>query len=266
MSADQPSPSIAEILDLSGKTAVVTGAGSGLGRAIARRLHEAGASVCAVDIDLASAELTVELLGSRAIAQKADVRDAAANRAFAQAAVDAFGRIDIVVPAAGIFFPTFPIMELPEEEWDRLIDINLKGTLLTAQACVPHMTEGGTIVNIASTSAYRPARNLGHYAASKGGVSLLTKSMALELAPRIRCNAVAPGSIDTEGGQRTAAAFAATIGAEPADVKKGYITRNPMQREGVADDIARVVLFLASPLSSYVTGEIVLADGGILLT
>jgi len=266
MGDNQPTPSIAALVDLSGKTAVITGAGSGLGRAIARRLHEAGASVCAVDIAEENAQATVDGLGTRAIAQRADVREVAANRAVAEAAVAAFGRIDIVVPAAGIFFPTFPLMELPEAEWDRLIDINLKGTLLTAQACVPHMTHGGTIVNIASTSAFRPARHLGHYAASKGGVSMLTKSMALELAPRIRVNAVAPGSIDTEGTQRTAKAFADSMGVEAADVKQGYAARNPLGREGVPDDIARVVLFLASPLSSYMTGEIVLVDGGILLT
>ena len=259
-------PSIAALLDLSGKTAVVTGAGSGLGRAIATRLHEAGANVCAVDVAEANAQATVDALGSRAIAQRADVRESAANRTAAQATVTAFGRIDIVVPAAGIFFPTFPLMELPEEEWDRLIDINLKGTLLTAQACVPHMTEGGTVVNIASTSAFRPARHLGHYGASKGGVVMLTKAMALELAPRIRVNAVAPGSIDTEGTQRTAKAFADTMGVEATDVKKGYAARNPLGREGAPDDIARVVLFLASPLSSYMTGETVLVDGGILLT
>ena len=266
MGDNQPSPSITEMLDLSGKTAVVTGAGSGLGRAIARRLHEAGAAVCVVDIAEDNAQATADTLGSRAIAHRADVRDLASIRAVADAVVSAFGRIDIVVAAAGIFFPTFPLMELPETEWDRLIDINLKGTLLTAQACVPHMTEGGTIVNSASTSAFRPARHLGHYAASKGGVSMLTKSLALELAPRIRVNAVAPGSIDTEGTQRTAQAFADTMGVEAADVKKGYAARNPLGREGAPDDIARVVLFLASPLSSYMTGEIVLVDGGILLT
>ncbi len=259
-------PSIAALVDLSGQTAVVTGAGSGLGRAIARRLHEAGASVCAVDIAERDAQATVDALGSRAIARRADVRELDANRDVAHAAVDAFGRIDIVVPAAGVFFPTFPLMELPEAEWDRLIDINLKGALLTAQACVPHMTNGGAIVNIASTSAFRPARNLGHYAASKGAVTMLTKSLALELAPRIRVNAVAPGSIDTEGTRRTAQAVADTMGLAAADVKQAYATRNPLGREGAPDDIARVVLFLASGLSSYMTGEIVLVDGGILLT
>jgi NAD(P)-dependent dehydrogenase (short-subunit alcohol dehydrogenase family) len=259
-------PSLHSLLDFSGKTAVVTGAGSGLGRAICGRLHEAGASICAVDIDLDGAQATVDALGSRAFAASADVRSAAANRAFAAAAADAFGRIDVVVPAAGVFFPTFPIAELPEEQWDRLIDINLKGTLLTVQACVPHMTEGGTIVNIASTSATRPARGLGHYAASKGGVVMLTKSFALELAPRIRANAVAPGSVDTPGTQRTAAAFAEATGADGAAVKAAYAARNPLGREGQPDDIARIVLFLASPLSSYINGETVLADGGILLT
>lgn len=263
---DDALPSIAQLLDLTGKTAVVTGAGSGLGRAISRRLHEAGANVCVVDLDGAAAQATVDMLGSRALAIAADVRDAAAIRAFAATAASTFGRIDVVVPAAGVFFPTFPLMELPEDQWDRLIDINLKGTLLTVQACVPYMTEGGTIVNIASTSAFRPARNLGHYGASKGGVVNLTKAMALELAPRIRANAVAPGSVDTPGTQRTAAAYAEATGADGSAVKAAYAARNPMGREGVPDDIARIVLFLATPLSSYLNGETVLADGGILLT
>lgn len=263
---DKQMPSIAEILDQSGRTALITGAGSGLGRAIAHRLHEAGASICAADIDLAAAQLTVDQLGSRAIAKQVDVRDGDALRTVADETAAHFGGIHIVVPAAGVFFPTFPLMELPVEEWDRLIDINLRGTLLTVQACVPHMKDGGNVINIASTSAFRPARNLGHYGASKGGVVMLTKAMAMELAPAIRVNAVAPGSISTEGVERTAAAFAKDMGVDPEDIKAGYASRNPLGRSGEPDDIAKIVLFLATGLSSYVTGEVVLADGGILLT
>jgi len=175
------------------------------------------------------------------------------------------GRIDIVVNGAGIFPPT-PMFEMTVDAWDRVLDINTRGTFLVSRACAVHM-RGGAIVNIASKSAMQPTAGLAHYAASKGAVVMLTKSLALELAPlRIRVNAIAPGAVDTEGASATAVAFAESAGVDLSEIKKAYCERNPIGRECEPDEIARVALFLASPLSSYVNGETILTDGGHLLT
>jgi NAD(P)-dependent dehydrogenase (short-subunit alcohol dehydrogenase family) len=257
-----------ELVNLRGRVAVITGAGSGIGRACALRLAQAGASIVAGDVHGAAAEDTaarVRNAGGNAIAVTVDVRDDEQCRALASAAVTALGRIDIVVNGAGIFPPT-PMFDMTVEAWDRVLDINARGTFLVSRACARHM-QGGAIVNIASKSAIQPTVGLAHYAASKGAVVMLTKSLALELAPlRIRVNAIAPGAVDTEGAMETAAAFAESAGVDLSEIKKAYCARNPVGRECEPDEIARVALFLASPLSSYVNGETILTDGGHLLT
>lgn len=257
-----------ELVSLRGRVAVVTGAGSGIGRACAVRLAQAGASIVAADVRGDAAEDTavrVRGAGGSAIAVAVDVRDDEQCRALASEAVTAFGQIDIVVNGAGIF-PPVPLFEMTVDAWDRVLDINARGTFLVSRACAPHM-RGGAIINIASKSAMQPTVGLAHYAASKGAVVMLTKSLALELAPlRIRVNAVAPGAVDTEGAMATAAAFAESAGVDLSEIKKAYCARNPVGRECEPDEIARVALFLASPLSSYVNGETILTDGGHLLT
>ena len=259
---------IHELVRLQGKVAVITGAGSGIGRACALRLAEAGAAVVAGDVrgDAASATAAaVDDLGGDAAHARVDVRDDDQCRALAGAALAAFGQIDIVVNGAGIFPPS-PMFEMTVDAWDRVLEINTRGTFLVSRACAEHM-QGGTIVNIASKSAMQPTAGLAHYAASKGAVVMLTKSLALELAPRrIRVNAIAPGAVDTEGASATAAAFAERSGVDLSEIKKAYCARNPIGRECEPDEIARVALFLASPLSSYVNGETILTDGGHLLT
>jgi 2-deoxy-D-gluconate 3-dehydrogenase len=203
--------------------------------------------------------------GTRAVAVAADVRDPAQCEAIADQAIDAFGRIDVVVNGAGIFPPS-PLFEMSVEAWDNVLDINTRGTFLVSRSCARQM-QGGAIVNIASKSAIQPTAGLAHYAASKGAVVMLTKALALELADRrIRVNAIAPGGVDTEGAAVTAAAFAASAGVELSEIKKAYASRNPIGRECQPDEIARVALFLASPLASYVNGETILVDGGHLLT
>jgi NAD(P)-dependent dehydrogenase (short-subunit alcohol dehydrogenase family) len=257
-----------ELVRLQGQVAVITGSGSGIGRACARRFAQAGASIVAGDVRPDAADETVASVrddGGAATAIAVDVRDDAQCRALAAAALDAYGRVDIVVNGAGIFPPS-PLFEMTVDAWDRVLDINTRGTFLVSRACAEHM-QGGTIVNIASKSALQPTVGLAHYAASKGAVVMLTKSLALELAPkRIRVNAVAPGAVDTEGAAATAAAFAERANVDLSDIKKAYCARNPIGRECEPDEIARVALFLASPLSSYVNGETILADGGHLLT
>ncbi|MEO8696124.1 MAG: SDR family NAD(P)-dependent oxidoreductase [Acidimicrobiales bacterium] len=257
-----------ELVSLRGRVAVITGAGSGIGRACALRLAQAGASIVAGDVHGGAAEDTaarVRDAGGNAIAVTVDVRDDEQCRALASEAVTALGQIDIVVNGAGIFPPT-PMFDMTVEAWDRVLDINARGTFLVSRACATHM-KGGAIVNIASKSAIQPTVGLAHYAASKGAVVMLTKSLALELAPlRIRVNAIAPGAVDTEGAMATAAAFAESAGVDLSEIKKAYCARNPVGRECEPDEIARVALFLASPLSSYVNGETILTDGGHLLT
>ena len=259
---------IDELVGLGGRVAVITGAGSGIGRACALRLAQAGASIVAADVRLDAAEDTaaqVRSTGGKAIAVAVDVRDDAQCRSLADQAIDAMGQIDIVVNGAGIF-PPAPMFEMSVDAWDRVLDINARGTFLVSRACAAHMS-GGAIVNIASKSAIQPTIGLAHYAASKGAVVMLTKSLALELAPRrIRVNAIAPGAVDTEGAMATAAAFAESAGVDLSEIKKAYSARNPVGRECAPDEIARVALFLASPLSSYVNGETILTDGGHLLT
>ncbi|MEO5837808.1 MAG: SDR family NAD(P)-dependent oxidoreductase [Acidimicrobiales bacterium] len=257
-----------ELVSLRSRVAVITGAGSGIGRACALRLAQAGASIVAGDVRGDAAEDTaarVRAAGGNAIAVAVDVRDDEQCRALASEAIAAMGQIDIVVNGAGIFPPT-PMFEMTVEAWDRVLDINARGTFLVSRACAPHM-QGGAIVNIASKSAFQPTLGLAHYAASKGAVVMLTKSLALELASRrIRVNAIAPGAVDTEGATATAAAFAESAGVDLSEIKKAYCARNPVGRECQPDEIARVALFLASPLSSYVNGETILTDGGHLLT
>jgi NAD(P)-dependent dehydrogenase (short-subunit alcohol dehydrogenase family) len=259
----------ARLVDLTGKVAVITGAGSGIGRACALRLADVGASVVVADIDQAGAVGTASILAerdARCITSTVDVRDDDACRRLAAEAVDTYARIDVVVNAAGIF-PPDPLFDMTVEAWDRVLDINARGTFLVSRACAEHMGEGGAIVNIASKSAYVPTVGLIHYGASKGAVVMITKGLALELAPRrIRVNAVAPGAVDTPQASRAAHDFAESAGLVLSDIKAAHAERCPLGREADADDIARVVLFLATPLSSYLTGETVLADGGILLT
>jgi NAD(P)-dependent dehydrogenase (short-subunit alcohol dehydrogenase family) len=253
---------IADLHDLSGKVAVITGAGAGIGRAAALRLAEAGARILCVDMDSAAATKTADLLAPCAGVEVsvADVRDPERVEAAAGAAIRAWGHIDIVVNCAGIY-PHSPVLETTPELWDNVQAINVRGTFLTSQACARRM-QGGSIVNIASKSALQPTRGLAHYAASKGAVVGLTKALALELGSQgIRVNAVAPGAVQTEG--TAALSGSLTTDAMPApDEPQG---RQSFARIAHPDEIARIILFLASDWSSFMTGTTVLADAGYVL-
>lgn len=261
--------STASLVDLTGKVALVTGAGSGIGRACALRFADAGASLVCADMNHDAAEATARHaheMGRRATVVKVDVRKESECVAAADTAIEAFGRLDAVVNCAGIF-PHTPLMDLTVDQWDNMLDINTRGTFLVSRACARKMGQGSTIVNLASKAALQPTFGMGHYAASKGAVVMLTKSMALEFKDlRIRVNAIAPGSVKTEGTDRAAQEFADHAGVTWDDIKKSYTDRNPIGRECLPDEIARVALFLSTPLSSYVNGETILVDGGHLLT
>jgi 2-deoxy-D-gluconate 3-dehydrogenase len=263
--------SIAEIFDLSGKGAIVTGAGMGIGRAIAYRLSEAGASVMIADIDLDAANKTVERIKARdgkAQAILANTRNIADAQKVAEATVAAFGSLDIMVNNAGIY-PLSPALDTSEELWDRTLDINLKGVFFFCQAAAREMKKaehGGKIINIASIDAVHPMGEVSHYNASKGGVLSLTKALALEWGPhKINVNAVAPGSVWTPGTEKTRVAREAK-GQGVEDLLNKFMGRMPLGRPGEPDDIAKVVLFFASAASDYITGTMLLVDGGYLLS
>jgi 2-dehydro-3-deoxy-D-gluconate 5-dehydrogenase len=245
---------------------VVTGAGSGIGRACALRLVEAGARVCCFDLDVASARDTVALVGTPdgAVAVGGDVRQRDGVAAMASEVVDRWGRIDVVVNSAGLFPPS-PVLETGPQLWNDVMDVNATGTFNVSQICALKMRETsgtGTIVNIASKSALQPTKGFAHYAASKGAVVMITKAMALELAPEIRVNAVAPGSVATQVVGTLGSGDSAGVVAEA----KSRNARCPLGRSATADEIARVVLFLASDWSAFITGTTVLADGGFTLS
>jgi NAD(P)-dependent dehydrogenase (short-subunit alcohol dehydrogenase family) len=266
---DTPSglPPLSSLHALHGKVAVVTGAGNGIGRACALRLAEAGARVCVFDVEPGSARDTASVVGSPegAMAVGGDVSQRESVEAMAAEVVEAWGRIDVVVNSAGLFPPS-PVLETDSELWDHVMDVNATGTFNVSQICARYMrnTSGtGTIVNIASKSAFQPTKGFAHYAASKGAVVMITKAMALELAPEIRVNAVAPGSVATEVVGRLGAGEPAGSAVEEAVQRN---TRCPLGRSATADEIARVVVFLASDWSAYMTGSTVLADGGFVVS
>lgn len=261
-----------QLLDLTGKAAIVTGGALGIGQAISVRLAEAGAAVIIADVNLDAAQQTadqIKMEGSQALALRADAASVADAEATAQAAVNAFGRLDILVNNAGIF-PFSPALQISEALWDKVMGVNLKGAFFYSQAAARRMIEtgkGGKIVNIASIDALRPTGNLVHYDSSKGGVVMLTKSLAVELGPRkINVNAIAPGGIQTPGAETQTATILAATGKSPDELFKSFIPRVPLGRMGEPDDIAKVALFLASSAADYITGSLIVVDGGYLLS
>jgi len=253
-----------DLIALRSRVAVVTGAGRGIGRGIALRLAEAGAAVVVVDRDEAEAASVAEEIratGAVASAVQADVSDEAAVRSLVRATCDDLGGIDVLVNNAGIF-PSCPVLQMETAEFDRVLAVNLRGVFLCTREAALAMVErgrGGAIVNVTSIDALHPSMvGLAHYDASKHGVWGFTKNVALEFAPYgIRVNAVAPGGVLTPG--------VAEMGAGSDEAVAAFAARIPEGRMGDPDDIARAVLFLASDMSSYMTGAQVVVDGGALL-
>jgi 2-deoxy-D-gluconate 3-dehydrogenase len=263
---------VRELLDLRGKCAVVTGGAAGIGFGIASRLAEAGAAVIVADVDGPAAEAAASRLRAadrRAQAVAADVSAAGDVRRLFEAAEAAYGGVDILVNNAGIY-PFRTAQQMTEAEWDRVLDVNLKGAFLCAQAAAGRMRaqgRGGVILNIASIDSVHPsAVGLPHYDASKGGLLMLTKSLALELAPLgIRVLALAPGAVATEGS-RAQTERLLERGLDLEQLRKRVLAKIPLGRTGVPDDVARVALFLVSDAAAYMTGTLVVVDGGVLLS
>lgn len=250
------------IISHGGKVALITGAGSGIGRAISRQLARDGAAVAVVDLRLEGAAETVALIeadGGRAIALTADVRERGEVQAAVDATVAQLGRLDLLVNNAGLVTMT-ALDELTDEEWDLVVDVNLKGQFIVAQIASRVMPEGGAIVNLSTVEAEVVVSSSGscqvHYNASKGGVTMLTKALAVELARRgIRVNAVAPGPINTRftGGD-----------IDTPEAMEFMGQRLLVPRVGEPEDIARAVSFLLSDQASFIDGVQLPVDGGWL--
>lgn len=246
--------------------ALVTGGGSGIGAASARRLAAEGAAVAVVDLHSDAAEETAEDIrraGGRAAAFEADVRDRVRMQAIVAEVVAQFGEVGVVFTGAGVSGARIDSHELSEQDWRGVLDINLSGTFFTIQAALPSLLRrgGGSIVTCGSTSSFIATQGgLAPYRASKGGVKMLTRTLAIEYAPHgIRVNSVCPGAVKTNLSSNTAA-IVPTVGA----VRKPSKPLNvPLGRYGEPEEIAAVVAFLASTDASYVTGQAILADGGV---
>lgn len=239
------------------RVAIVTGAGSGIGTVIAETYAREGAKVCVLDIDEAAARKVADSIGSAAFAIRCDVTQKADIDAAIAAAVKKFDRIDILVNNAGVSHVNKPLLDIDEAEYDRVFDVNVKGLFLLTQAAVREFRKsgGGVIVNIGSTAGLRPRPGLSAYNATKGAVHVLTKTLAVELAPdKIRVCAVAPVATDTP--------LLPTFLGNAAGQREKFIATVPLGRLALPKDIANAALFLASDDADFVTGNIVEVDGG----
>jgi dihydroanticapsin dehydrogenase len=247
---------------ISGKVCVVTGAGSGIGRATALRFAAEGAHVLCADVNADSVVATaaeIAAAGGSAKARQVDVADSRAVDAMIADAVESFGQLDVLVNNAGVNLPGV-LHEVSDEVIDRTLAVNVKGQIYGCRAAIPHMLDrGGSIINISSVNGIVSEPYLAVYSASKGASVMLTKGVALDYAKRgIRCNVVCPGWVDTPINY----AHAEMLGG----LQKVYDTIDsfqPIGRPGEPSEIANVVLFLASDESSLMTGSVVVADGGM---
>jgi len=244
------------------KVALITGAASGQGRAAARLFGAHGARVVVADINDEGAAETVRMMeesGSEAVAVHADVSERADVDTMVAAAMDRYGRLDVLYNNAAVQM-SGRLVDCSEEDWDHTIATNLSAIFWACRAALPALLdgEGGSVINTASTLGLIGSEGYAAYGAAKAGLVLLTKQIAVEYGPSVRANVIAPGSIDTPRFRKV---LDSTPGAEEfvESLKKNI----PVRRLGTADDVARIALFLASDLSSYVSGAVIPADGGL---
>lgn len=244
------------MIDFSGKTLLLTGANGGIPRAIAQLLHRGGATLALTDLDVTALESFARTLDPhlrRIICLRQNVTDPASAQDVVHTTQERFGGIDFLVTGAGIYRDQL-VQDMSDEQWRQTQSVNLDGVFYTCRAAIPALRDGASVVNITSIAGHRGSYEHAHYAAAKGGVLSFTRSLAQELAPRVRVNAVSPGFIDTPfikdiPAQRSAAAVASTL----------------LKRLGRADEVAQAVAFLCSDWSSFITGETVHVNGGLYI-
>ncbi|MEW2914104.1 SDR family oxidoreductase [Leisingera sp. JC11] len=243
---------------LDGKTAIVTGGASGFGAGIVRKFLAEGARVMIADINGSAAEAMAAELGGNAIAQTVDVSDRASVTAMAEAALAAFGQLDILVNNAGVTHLPAPLEEISEDDFDRVMGVNMKSVYLTARALVPHMkaNQRGAILNVASTAGVSPRPNLNWYNASKGWMITATRTMAVELAPHgVRVNAINPVAGETP-------LLKSFMGEDTPEMRAKFLSTIPIGRFSTPEDMGNAACFLCSDEASMVTGVAMEVDGG----
>lgn len=251
-----------QLLSLEGKVAIVTGAASGIGRGISIRLAELGARVAVLDIEEKKGNDTageIRNQGGEAVFVKCDVRSAADCHGAVEAVIQRFGKIDILCNCAGIAIRK-DMVELTEEEWDRSLDVTLKGIYLLSHEVIPHMTRagGGSIVNVGSGWSLKGGPKAAAYCAAKGGTVNITRAMAIDHGKHnIRVNCVCPGDIDTPMLRSECAQLGEDVESFMCEA-----ANRPLGRVGTPEDVANAVLFLASPMSDWITGAALVVDGG----
>lgn len=246
-------------MNFTDQTVIVTGAGSGIGRAAALRFAELGAHLAVVDRNTAAAEEVAAQAGNGALAVCADVSSSDDVQAMVASVIDAFGRIDVLCNNAGYGFPG-SVTEIGEEDWDSLMAVNVKGVFLCSKHCIPHLAEtgDGRIVNTSSYTAAVGIANRAAYVASKGAVSALTRAMALDHVDQgIRVNAVAPGTINSPYFDKMI-----SEAPDPQALLDELNGRAPMHRMGRPEEIAEAIVWLAARESSFTTGSVLTIDGG----
>ena len=246
-------------MNFTDQTVIVTGAGSGIGRAAALRFADLGANVVIADKNEAAAREVADEAGAKALAVTVDVSDSASVRSMIKAVVDNFGGIDVLCNNAGFGFPG-NVLEIDEDNWDRLMSVNLKGVYLCSKYAIPELakTGDGRIVNTSSYTASVGIRDRAAYVASKGGVSALTRAMALDHVDQgIRVNAVAPGTINSPYFDKMIAES-----PEPQELVDSLNGRSPMHRMGRPEEVAEAIVWLAAKESSFATGSVLTIDGG----